>query len=41
MYLVKKVVKTLRVLILFLELQRTGEDDHDLEVDSYDECLLL
>ena len=28
LYLVKKVVKTVEVLILFLELYRTGEDDH-------------
>ena len=41
LYLVQKLVKTVGVLILLLELWRTGVDDHDPEVGSYDECLLF
>ena len=37
----QKLVKTVGVLILLLELWRTGVDDNDPEVGSYDECLLF
>ena len=39
LYLLQKVVKTIGVLILFLELWRTGEDDHDPEVGSFHDLM--